>query len=350
MEEITNTNLASLSSFGSGGNADYLFKVNNVDSLKDSMNELGQNIWVLGQGTNCLISDHGLPGCVLIMANRKVKVTKATSDTAIIQAEAGTNWDQLVQKVIEQGLWGIELMSGIPGTVGAAVVGNIAAYGQAVSDSLENITVLNPKLGKIETLNVADINPEYRKTDFLDKKNDLIILSAQFKLTSNQTKVLEYHSALQVMDELQYDKTNLNEVRKTIIETRRRAGSLLDVNSKTAGSFFKNPLVSPEQAENILKHEEVNSKSSTQLVQQNKLHGGSEHRVSAAHVLLAAGFSRGQRWDDVRLHPDHVLKIENIGNATSQEIYNVAQEIIATVKEKLNVDLEPEVRFLGKFS
>ena len=86
-----------------------------------------------------------------------------------------------------------------------------------------------------------------------------------------------------------------------------------------------------------------------QLLRQNQIHGGSSVRVSAAHVLLAAGFRRGQTWKNVRLHPDHILKIENIGQASAQEIYQVVQEIIGTVKDRLGIDLEPEVRFLGQF-
>jgi UDP-N-acetylmuramate dehydrogenase len=79
------------------------------------------------------------------------------------------------------------------------------------------------------------------------------------------------------------------------------------------------------------------------------VHGGAQKRVSAAHVLLAAGFQRGQTWGPVRLHPDHILKLENTGGATAQQIYNVAMEIVNTVKNKLAVDLVPEVRFLGSF-
>ena len=86
------------------------------------------------------------------------------------------------------------------------------------------------------------------------------------------------------------------------------------------------------------------------LLRQNIIHGGDKSRVSAAHVLLAAGFARGQTWGNVRLHPDHILKIENIGNASAQEIYDVVQNIISTVQQKLGITLEPEVRFLGDFS
>jgi UDP-N-acetylmuramate dehydrogenase len=116
----------------------------------------------------------------------------------------------------------------------------------------------------------------------------------------------------------------------------------------TAGSFFRNPMVDTETAEKLMAHDET-GKSAELLKQMNQVHGGDQKRVSASHVLLAAGFERGQAWGPVRLHPDHILKIENTGGATAQQIHDVAQEIVRTVKEKLNVDIQPEVRFLGVF-
>jgi UDP-N-acetylmuramate dehydrogenase len=107
-------------------------------------------------------------------------------------------------------------------------------------------------------------------------------------------------------------------------------------------------LVDESQVQKILEHEEFKV-SREQLLRQNVIHGGDKTRVSAAHVLLAAGFERGQTWGEVRLHPNHILKIENTGNATAQEIYDVVQIILGTVEQKLGIKLEPEVRFLGEF-
>lgn len=134
------------------------------------------------------------------------------------------------------------------------------------------------------------------------------------------------------------------------MEARKRAGSLWDGKShaKTAGSFFRNPVVSEDLAELIMNAEE-HGVSASDIKKQNEVHGGTTTRVSAAHVMLAAGFERGQTWGPVRLHPEHILKIENTGGASSQQIYDVAQEIITTTQEKLGVTLQPEVRFLGKF-
>lgn len=136
------------------------------------------------------------------------------------------------------------------------------------------------------------------------------------------------------------------------METRRRSDSLFNdsaVGPWTAGSFFKNPVVDESQIEAIIANEEVAGKTKEQILRQNQIHGQNQARVSAAHVLLAAGFKRGQTWGQVRLDLEHVLKVENMGAATAQEIYAVVQEIIHTVKEKLGVTLVPEVRIMGEF-
>jgi len=180
-----------------------------------------------------------------------------------------------------------------------------------------------------------------------------VILRAAFALKPTPTQDLVYRSALDVAEERNHDIHTLDGRRQAILETRRRAGSLWDYRGPetqmhTAGSFFRNPLVSTETAEQLMAYDET-GKSLELLKKMHQVHGGNQKRVSAAHVLLAAGFQRGQAWGPVRLHPDHILKIENTGGATAQAIYDVAQEIIATVKSKLDIDLTPEVRFLGEF-
>jgi len=179
-----------------------------------------------------------------------------------------------------------------------------------------------------------------------------VILDATFELSPQSNSQLEYESALKVAAELNIKPDSMADRRKIIIETRRRADALYDENHQstwTAGSFFRNPLVSPDQVEAIIAHEEVPGKTKEQILRQNQIHGQDSARVSAAHVLLAAGFTRGQSWGKVRLDPEHILKVENMHGASAQEIYDVVQEIVSTVKQKLGINLEPEVRFLGEF-
>lgn len=340
--------LAAYTSLHVGGPAETLITLEPGDNLQQVLQPYKQPIWVLGGGTNCLISDKGLPGTVVINQAGSIKQVKSTQ----LRADSGVIWDDLVQESIELGLYGLEFSSGIPGSVGAAVAGNIAAYGHSVAQRLVEAKILDTADGTVSTWANKDLGFSYRHSELQKPANkNLVVLHATFELSETPYGKLEYDSALKIARELAIEPDSLNNRRTIILETRRRAGSLLDKSQQsllTAGSFFKNPVVTPDQVQAIIAHEETGV-SRQQLLHQNKIHSGDSVRVSASHVLLAAGFNRGQRWGQVRLHPDHILKVENMGQATAQEIYDVIQTIIKNVKTKLGITLEPEVRFLGQF-
>jgi UDP-N-acetylmuramate dehydrogenase len=348
MRKLKNVSLKNYSSFHCGGMAENLIECESNEELRQAVREnLHSKITVLGYGTNVLISDKGLSGNTII-----TKGGKFSFDDCLLVTEAGAWWDDIVQASIEHELWGIELMSGIPSSIGGAVVGNIAAYGQQIADTLEWVEVIATDSQNLLRIPSSELSFSYRHCSLSNQPN-LVLLKAAFKLSNTPTKSLEYGSALRIADELNLDPNSLPNRRTIIVEARKRAGSLYNPakneNSYTAGSFFKNPIVTIDVARKIIAYDET-GKSAEMLLKQNQIHGGNDHRVSAAHVLLAAGFKRGQSWGNVRLHPEHILKIENFGGASSQEIYDVAREIIDTVSSKLNIKLKPEVKFLGDFS
>lgn len=348
MQIFNNAALAKYTSFGVGGNAEQLAFCESTDDINKLLLATNNktNIYLLGFGTNVLISDEGLNGLVIMQRQGMM-----TCHNDVLIADAGMWWDQLVHQSIENSLWGLELLSGIPSSVGGAVVGNIAAYGQQVSDTLLGIEAIDTKSGQLQSIPASEIMFSYRKSSL--QNSNLIVTKAAFKLSKESLHELTYESALKVATDMNITPDTLINRRRIIIETRNRAGSLYDPNDKTAehtaGSFFKNPVVETDLAKKVASYDET-GKSLERILAQNKTHGGVETRVSAAHVLLAAGYKRGQNWGNVRLHPEHVLKIENTGNATAQEIYDVAKDIMKTVKQKLGITLEPEVKFLGNFS
>lgn len=348
MQTLRNVSLADYSSFHTGGATQSLILCDSANELEKVISGLnGEQLTCLGYGTNVLISDEGIDGTVAVCRGGSI-----TRDGNNLLAEAGVWWDDLVKYAIEIDLWGIELMSGIPSSIGGAIMGNIAAYGQQTKDTLEWVEVIATDSQIIERIPSSALTYDYRYCSLKERSN-IVILRAGFTLSETPTQTLEYGSALRIADELGLTTDTLPDRRSIILEARARAGSLYNPssqeNSYTAGSFFKNPVVSLEQAKQVIAFDET-GKSAEVLLKQNQIHGGSDHRVSAAHVLLAAGFSRGQTWGNVRLHPDHILKIENVGRATSQEIYNIARLIITQVKEKLDITLEPEVQFIGDFN
>jgi UDP-N-acetylmuramate dehydrogenase len=343
-----NLPLAPYTSLRVGGPAQALIELTAGDSLQETLLKTSEPVFVLGFGSNCLVSDKGLPGTVIINHAGKIEQLSPTR----LRVDSGVIWDDFTQRAVALGLYGLEFTSGIPGSVGAAIVGNIAAYGHSVSSCLLGATIFDSSAGTITSWDNQAFNFSYRSSALQKPEHKhCIVLDATFQLSATPTAQLEYDSALRVGQEMGLKATTLANRRAIILETRKRAGSLLSntaVGPWTAGSFFKNPMVNKDQVEAIIAHEEAGV-SKEKLLRQNQIHGGSSVRVSAAHVLLAAGFKRGQSWGPVRLHPNHILKVENVGGATAQQIYDVIQEIIKTVYDKLAINLEPEVQFLGEF-
>lgn len=340
--------LAKYTSFNVGGNAEKLVICDDSDELYNYIDKADHHkITVLGYGTNVLISDHGLPGTTILTRSNNIKFKDDE-----VTVDAGLWWDDFVKAGIDKNLYGIELTSGVPGGVGGAIFINITAYGQSANDNLKWIECVDPKTGKVFSLKANDLDWGYKKSYFQKPENlDIVILRACFKLSKIPTQELSYQSALDVACELGLDANDLKNRRKIILESRSRAGSLFEYGKgyeKTVGSFFRNPMVTKEQADHVMSFDE-SGKTKDQIEKMNKIHGGDMRRVSAAHVMLACGFYRGQSWGDVRLHPKNLLKIENIGSATAQQIFDVSQEIKKTVKQTLDIELEPEAQILGKF-
>lgn len=350
MKTQENILLAPFTSFQLGGNAEHFVEVHNTSELMKVLSDAHPTpIWLLGFGSNTLISDKGLPGLVICMRGGTI-----TREGDSIIADAGTWWDDVVKTAIANNLWGIELLSEVPGSVGAALFINITAYGQSIGPLVEWIDVWDTKKHAVKRLDRSQLNWDYKTSIFqLSKNSHYIILRTSLKLKSTKTDEIQYQKAIDVAEELGLTTDSLEDRRTIIIEARRRAGSLWHPSdttaSKTAGSFFRNPEVSEEVAELVMSFDE-SGKSTDEIRTMNHVHGGKPTRVSAAHVMLAAGFSRGQSWGVVKLNDQNLLKIEALPGATAQDVFYVATEIQQTVAKKLGIILEPEARILGDFS
>ncbi len=344
--------LAPYTSFGVGGMAENFALVHNADELTEALQCTlsDTQLWTIGYGSNCLISDKGLPGMTICIRGGEISVDPTKAQ---IIADAGAWWDDVVKQAIEHNLWGIELMSKVPGSVGASVFINITAYGQSVGTVAEWIEVWDRTTSSIMKLTKDDLSWDYKQSIFqTDAGKNLIILRVCLQLARKQTTDVTYQKAIDIAEERSVSLDKLQTRREVIIEARRRAGSLWNPEDKqahrTAGSFFKNILVTPEKAAEIITFDE-SGKTSSEIRKMNATHAGNEQKVSAAHVLLAAGFKRGQAWGNVRLHENNVLKIEALPGATAQDVHAVMKLIQATVRQKLAIELEAEVRLLGDF-
>lgn len=346
-----NVPLAPFTSFKTGGPAANFVLVKNTDELLEVLRGTDlKPIWLLGFGSNTLISDQGLPGLTIVMRGGKIE-----REGERIIADAGVWWDSIVQTAIGHNLWGIELLSEVPGSFGAAIFINITAYGQSVGPVLDWVEVWDPNQQSLRRIMKDALSWDYKVSIFQRSENrDLIILRAALSLSSTMTEQLQYQKALDVAAELSLDANDLRSRRQIVIEARKRAGSLWSPeegakSAKTVGSFFRNPVVDGHQAELVM-HFDESGKTRDEIIRMNTVHGGNRKRVSAAHVMLAAGYKRGQIWGHVKLNDQNLLKIEALEGATAQELYNVAEEIKATCQEKLGITLEPEARILGAFN
>jgi len=216
-----NIKLADYTSFGVGGRVDKLIIVDDSREADEALKNVGQGpLWVLGHGTSVLISDKGLPGTIIRFSDGIISV-----DDTLFIADAGVLWDDLVKKSIENNLWGLELMSGVPGSVGAAAFINAGCYGQSQADSIEWVLVLDRDTNKIVKLVSEDFEWGYKNSIFQNKDNYIIIRVA-YNLSRTQNVELTYKSAVDVAYELGLSPDNLEHRREIILETRKRAGSL----------------------------------------------------------------------------------------------------------------------------
>ena len=341
--------LAPYTSFGVGGKAQHFSLVRNSIDLEEALRCTlpDTRLWILGYGSNCLISDDGLEGMTICVQGGTIEVN---NDQII--ADAGVWWDDVVQTAIDNKLWGIELLSEVPGSVGGSTYINITAYGQSLGSRIEWVDVWDRLSSQVKRLYAQDLSWSYKSSVFQSESGaNWIILRICLKLSRTRIDELTYQKALDVAVELSLNENDLSQRRQIIIEARKRAGSLWHPNSnssKTVGSFFRNPLVSPDIADKIIQFDET-GKTAEQIKNMNSVHGGSEQRVSAAHVMLAAGFRRGQSWGNVKLNDSNLLKIEALDGATAQDIFNVVQTIVDTVRDKLGITLVAEARILGDF-
>jgi UDP-N-acetylmuramate dehydrogenase len=360
MKVVVDVSLAGYTSLGCGGNAERLAVCATEQDVRAALalatdgptasggSGSSDAVWFLGYGCNSLVSDAGLPGTTIVLRGGEIRV-----EDGLLVADAGVWWDDLVTRAIDERLWGLELMSGIPGSVGAAVVGNIAAYGQAVADTLVWVDLLDTKTGSVERVAAAALEPGYRSSNLQEsERRHLLVLRTAFGLEAAARQEVTYRTIVEAAERGGFDPATLSGRREAVLAAREAAGSLWDYRwperySHSAGSFFRNPLVSEEQADRLASFDESH-RSAEVLRQMNCVHGGSGRRVSAALVLLAAGYERGQRWGDVRLNPRHLLKLENTGGATAADVAKAARDIQVAVKQKLGIELESEVRFLGE--
>lgn len=333
--------LAPYTTFHIGGRARYFAEVESDADVVKAVDFAGRNelpIFVLGGGSNLLISDRGYDGLVMHMTGTKIEISK-DEESALVVAEAGKSWDSLVGMCVEQGLWGIENLSGIPGNVGATPVQNIGAYGAEVGNYIEWVDVYHKSARIFKRLSKKECLLGYRDSIFKHQAGaDLIVLRVAYRLLQKGELNIAYKDLL-AYEEHEYALNTLSRVRQAVLTIRARkfptyAGSKIG----TAGSFFKNPVINSDAGAEFKKR----FPDAPTFPQE-----GGNIKLSAAWIIDNILQMKGIREGNVGTWEAQALVMINCGEATAHEIATFAERIILRAKNEIGITLEPEVVYVG---
>jgi len=346
-----NQALAPLTTLGVGGPARYFVEANEEYQLLEALESADANEWplfVLGGGSNLLVSDEGFPGLVVKVSLKGIRFDEAARGG--VAASAGEEWDAFVERCVERDLAGVECLSGIPGTVGGTPIQNVGAYGQDVGQIISSVRVLDRVSNTVRQMKRTECGFSYRSSIFnTDDARRYIILGVAFSLEPGGCACIRYGD-LQKRFGSEGASPTIAEVRSAVLEIRASKGMLIrpgDPDCRSAGSFFKNPLVIEEKARQI---EELERRSGF-LAPGQALPGfaapDGNVKLPAAWLIERAGFSRGYTRGRVGLSTKHTLAIVNHGGATASEVLDLMREIQSGVAAAFGVDLQPEPVFVG---
>jgi len=349
-----NIPLAPFTTLNIGGPARYMSEIESEEQLIEALDFADRReipTFILGGGSNILISDRGFPGLVLRV--RILGIRHTDKGGGRIVAAAGEEWDQFVEHCVDQDLAGIECLSGIPGTVGGTPIQNVGAYGQEVGNVVESVRVLDKETHAISQLSGFDCKFAYRSSIFrTSHRNRFVILQIAFVLRPKGPPCINYPD-LQRHFASRRRTPGLNEVRAAVLGIRQTKGMVFqadDPNSRSAGSFFKNPILSPDRIEEM--QYEMRARgllASSDLIPRFPAPGG-YMKVPAAWLVERAGFKRGFTMGEAGLSTKHNLALVNLGGATAQNILDLAHEIQTRVQLLCDIELEPEPVFVGFYA
>lgn len=342
-----NVPLASFTTLGVGGNARFFAKLTSLDEVEAAARfaqDRNLRLFVLGGGTNLVISDRGWDGLIIKVAIEGIE-QRADGDEVMFEVGAGADWDGFVAHSVAEGCAGLECLSGIPGSVGGTPVQNVGAYGQEVSETIVAVQVFDLAENQVRNLSSADCRFRYRTSIFNStERGRYIIARVRYGLTRGQGPALLY-ADLQKHFAGSDDPPTLAQTRDAVRSIRARKGMLIhpgDPDSRSAGSFFKNPVLSSPQ------HAELGKRASERGLEVPSYPALAEqHKVSAAWLVEHSGFRKGYARGNAAISSKHALALINRGGATASEIIALKDEIQCAVERIWGIGLEPEPVLVG---
>lgn len=332
-----NIELSKYNSFGCKATASYFCTVKRKDEVDEAISwctHQNKPYLLLGGGSNILFTKD-FNGLIIKMEIKGIKLLKETPSKVLISVGAGENWHLLVKYCVQKGWGGIENLSLIPGTVGAAPIQNIGAYGVEAKDSIQAITAFDTQLKKWVVLQNKDCHFDYRNSLFKQEKNRYIITEVQFSLQKQPNLRTDYGAIREVLHNKQIKQASIEDISNAIIEIR--TAKLPDpLVLGNAGSFFKNPTVSLELF-NQLKQSHANIVAFPI--------SDTQYKLAAGWLIEEAGW-KGKKKGPVGCYEKQALVIVNYAQASGKEIFDFSEEIIQSVHAQFGILLEREVNII----
>jgi UDP-N-acetylmuramate dehydrogenase len=340
-----NKPLGPFTTFGIGGPGRWFVEAASEADVAEAVAWAGERslpLFVLGGGSNLLVSDAGFDGLVVRIALRGVEAGPVADHPTqqIYQVGAGEDWDHFVERSVRDDCAGIECLAGIPGTAGGTPVQNVGAYGQEVASAIERVRAFDLKDHSFVEFSANECNFSYRKSRF--NSVDLgryVVTRVDYRLTPGGEPTLRYADLQRALAEKQPDggKPSLAEIAEAVRRVRQGKGMLLvkgDPDCRSAGSFFKNPVVSEEQVRHV---------AAVCAMEPPRFPAGpGQVKLPAAWLIEQAGFRKGYTLGAAGLSSRHTLALINRGGATAREILALAGAILNAVEERFAIHLEME--------
>ena len=325
-----------------GGPAQKIVHAHTEDELVEfvkAADKAGEQVLILGGGSNLLISDAGFAGTVIRVESKGNALDYDACSGGMIEVSAGEDWDKFVALTIDKGFADLESLSGIPGTIGGAPIQNIGAYGHEVSETIARVKAYDRTKGEITTFTNEQCRFSYRNSVFKAEAGRYVILNVTFQLRKGEQSLpITYAELAKFLSINIGDRAPVVEVRKAVLQLRGRKGMLIDagdVNSNSAGSFFVNPILNKEIADKLPADAPRWPQTDGRV------------KTSAAWLMEHAGVSKGEKLAGAQISNKHVLALTNSGDATAGDIVELAKMARAKVFEKFGVKLEAEVQLVG---
>ncbi|MDC0598564.1 UDP-N-acetylmuramate dehydrogenase [Gammaproteobacteria bacterium] len=337
MEILENFNLKNFNTFHVSAHAKYFADITEIGHLQQALNfckEKSIPFMLIGQGSNLLFKED-YPGLIIELNIKGTEVVNESDTHVYAKAMCGENWHDFVQHCLKEHYYGLENLSLIPGTVGAAPVQNIGAYAVEIADFLFELEALEIASGKLVTFTNQQCEFDYRDSVFKKGlKDQYIICSVTFALLKKAQPNLSYAGLAEALKDLPEEQITPALVSETVCSIRR--SKLPDPgNLGNAGSFFWNPIIDKTQ------FMALQEKFPEIIAYPN----GDKIKLAAAWLIEKAGW-KGYREGDVGVHKEHALVLVNYGSATGAELYELSVKIQASVKALFGIELWPEVRII----